>query len=202
MNESIAAIILAAGQGSRFRQVAGADQDKLLAACEGRDGVVRPVLEQVLRSLPDSLGARVLVTTADRPEVIRLGQAHGCRVLLPGSTGMGDSIATGVAASAEADGWLMVLGDMPFILPETFERVLARMARERICVPTLAGGYGHPVGFGRDFGEALRALSGDRGAKALFATGRVEPVPVEDRGIVWDVDVPAALVFEAHHPDP
>ncbi len=193
----MAAIILAAGQGSRFRQVAGVDQDKLLAACEGRDGVVRPVLGQVLHSLPDGLGMRVLVTTADRPEAIRLGREHGCQVLLLESTGMGDSIAAGVAAAAEASGWLMVLGDMPFILPETFERVLAGMARERICVPVLAGEYGHPVGFGGDFGAALRSLSGDRGAKALLATGRVEPVPVEDRGIVWDVDLPAALVFEA-----
>lgn len=196
MAEPIAAVILAAGQGSRFRQVAGAGQDKLLAPCRGRDGEVRPVLEQVLRSLPGCLETRVLVTTADRLEVIRLGRAHGCQVLLLASTGMGDSIAAGVAASAEAGGWLMVLGDMPFILPETFERVLTRMSSERICVPVLAGEYGHPVGFGGEFGEALRQLSGERGAKALFATGRVEPVPVEDRGIVWDVDVPAALVFE------
>ncbi|WP_397458148.1 NTP transferase domain-containing protein [Pseudomonas asplenii] len=196
MNEAVAAVILAAGQGNRFRQAAGADQDKLLAPCRGRDGVTRPVLDQVLRNLPDSLDARVLVTTADRPEVIRLGRAHGCQVLLLESTGMGDSIAAGVAASAEASGWLMVLGDMPFILPETFERVLVGMTRARICVPVLAGEYGHPVGFGGDFGAALQALSGDRGAKVLFAPHQVEPVPVEDRGIVWDVDVPAALVFE------
>ena len=44
VQRNVGAIILAAGQGSRFRQVAGADQDKLLALCKGRDGVVRPVL--------------------------------------------------------------------------------------------------------------------------------------------------------------
>ncbi|QXI27066.1 nucleotidyltransferase family protein [Pseudomonas vanderleydeniana] len=196
MTEAITAIILAAGRGSRFRQAAGADQDKLLALCRGRDGVERPVLEQVLCSLPERLGQRVLVTTADRPEVIRLGRAQGCQVLLLPSTGMGDSIAAGVNAAAGAAGWLMVLGDMPFILPGTFEQVLARMTGERICVPVMAGEYGHPVGFGREFGAGLRALSGDRGAKALFADGRVDPVPVEDRGILWDVDLPAALVFD------
>lgn len=31
MSRSIAVIVLAAGEGSRFRQVAGADKDKLLA---------------------------------------------------------------------------------------------------------------------------------------------------------------------------
>ncbi len=35
MSRSIAVIVLAAGEGSRFRQVAGADKDKLLADCTG-----------------------------------------------------------------------------------------------------------------------------------------------------------------------
>ncbi len=46
------AIVLAAGQGSRFRAEAGADQDKLLALLQVRDGVTRPVIEQVLLNLP------------------------------------------------------------------------------------------------------------------------------------------------------
>ena len=38
---TVTAIVLAAGQGSRFRAEAGADQDKLLAPCLGLDGVTR-----------------------------------------------------------------------------------------------------------------------------------------------------------------
>jgi molybdenum cofactor cytidylyltransferase len=52
------------------------------------------------------------------------------------------------------------------------------------------------VGFGRSFGAALMALSGDRGAKALFAQARVVEVAVDDPGVLWDVDVPASLVFQ------
>ena len=110
MSEPIGIIVLAAGQGSRFRQVAGADKDKLLADCTGRDGAVRSVIEQVLVSLPASLGKRVLVTTADRPQVIRMAQAYGFEVVLIDSAGMGDSIAAGVKACPELDGWLIVLG--------------------------------------------------------------------------------------------
>ncbi|WP_248768722.1 nucleotidyltransferase family protein [Pseudomonas sp. MWU12-2345] len=193
MSEEIAAIVLAAGQGSRFRQAAGADQDKLLARCVGRDGVERAVLEHVLLSLPQGLGSRLLVTTADRLEVIRLAQVYGCRVLLIESTGMGDSLAAAVTATAESAGWLVVLGDMPFILPGTIAQVMAGIEGDGVFVPVFRGEYGHPVGFGRSFGPALMGLSGDRGAKPLFAEGKVREVSVDDPGVLWDVDVPAML---------
>ncbi|MBP3997453.1 nucleotidyltransferase family protein [Pseudomonas koreensis] len=195
MSRSIGVIVLAAGEGSRFREVAGADKDKLLADCTGRDGAVRSVIEQVLVNLPASLDQRVLVTTEARPQAMRMAQAYGCDIVSIESTGMGDSIAAGVAACPEADGWLIVLGDMPFILPSSIERVVAAMAEDAVSVPTLNGDYGHPVGFGRSYGAGLMALSGDRGARPLFAQGRVIEVAVDDPGVVWDIDVPDALVF-------
>jgi molybdenum cofactor cytidylyltransferase len=191
----LAAIVLAAGQGSRFRAEAGAGQDKLLADCVGRDGVMRPVIEQVLVNLPDSLVARWLVTSPDRTEVIRLAQAYGCQVLLLQSAGMGESIAAAVAASASADGWLVVLGDMPFIQSSSIERVIDVLEEDGISVPVQAGEYGHPVAFGRAFGPDLMALTGDRGGKPLFARARVREVQVEDAGVLWDVDLPKRLSF-------
>lgn len=188
------AIVLAAGRGSRFRAEAGAGKDKLLADCVGLDGVTRPVIEQVLLSLPPVVN-RLLVTSPDRLDVIRLAQAYGCEVLLLESSGMGDSIAAAVAASGSADGWLVVLGDMPFIQPASIEHVNDAMAADGISVPTHDGRYGHPVAFGRELGPALRALSGDRGAKPLFAQAAVQEVPVEDPGVLWDVDVPASLNY-------
>ncbi|VVM53494.1 NTP transferase domain-containing protein [Pseudomonas fluorescens] len=195
MSEPIGVIVLAAGQGNRFREVAGAGKDKLLADCAGRDGAVHSVIEQVLVNLPASLEKRVLVTTADRPQVIRMAQAYGCEIVLIESTGMGDSIAAGVAACPQLGGWLIVLGDMPFVLPSSIERVLSGMADEAVSVPVQDGEYGHPVGFGRTFGPGLMALSGDHGAKPLLAQARVVEVAVDDPGVLWDVDVPAALVF-------
>ncbi|MBV6822756.1 NTP transferase domain-containing protein [Pseudomonas sp. PD9R] len=195
MSEDIGVVVLAAGLGSRFRQVAGAEKDKLLADCTGRDGAVRSVIEHVLMNLPVTLGERVLVTTADRPQVIRMAKAYDCEVVLIESTGMGDSIAAGVSACAQMGGWLVVLGDMPFILPSSIERVVAQVADDCISVPVQDGEYGHPVGFGRNFCSGLIALTGDRGAKPLFAQGRVVAVTVDDPGVLWDVDVPEKLVF-------
>lgn len=193
---SVTAIVLAAGQGRRFRAEAGADQDKLLTPCSGRDGVVRPVIEQTLLNLPASVGRRWLVTSPDRPEVIRLAGLYGCEVLLLQSAGMGDSIAAAVAASGAPAGWLMVLGDMPFVLPSSIERVVAGLGAEDIRVPVHAGQYGHPVGFGRGFGPALMALAGDTGARRLFAGASVQEVVVDDPGVLWDVDVPQRLAFK------
>ena len=189
------AIVLAAGQGSRFRAEAGADQDKLLAASVGLDGVTRPVIEQVLVNLPATLVERWVVTSPERLEVIRLAEAHGCKVLLLESAGMGDSIAAAVKASGAADGWLVVLGDMPFIQSSSIERVIASV--EGVTVPVSAGQYGHPVAFHHRFGPALMALSGDRGARPLFAQTQVREVQVDDPGVLWDVDVPQRLSFTA-----
>ncbi|CAH0219857.1 nucleotidyltransferase family protein [Pseudomonas brassicacearum] len=196
MSESIGVIILAAGSGSRFRRVAGPDKDKLLADCTGRDGAVRSVIEQVLVNLPAVLEKRLLVTSKDRPQAVRMAQAYGCDFVELDSPGLGDSIAAGVQACPDLDGWLMVLGDMPFILPSSIEQVAAAIRADRISVPVLAGEYGHPVGFGREFGPKLMALTGDRGAKALFTGAQVVEVPVDDPGVTWDVDVPEALTFK------
>ncbi|MFS2091377.1 NTP transferase domain-containing protein [Pseudomonas sp. Pseusp11] len=196
MSDSIGVIVLAAGQGSRFRQVAGDDKDKLLVDCTARDGItVHSVIEQVLVNLPATLEKRVLVTTADRPQVIRMAQAYGCEIVRIETTGLGDSIAAGVAACSQLDGWLIMLGDMPFILPSSIEQVVAAIADDAISVPVHEGQYGHPVGFGRSFGPGLMALTGDQGAKSLFAQARVVEVAVEDRGVLWDVDTPERLVF-------
>ncbi|MEE4463449.1 nucleotidyltransferase family protein, partial [Azotobacter chroococcum] len=56
-------------------------------------------------------------------------------------------------------------------------------------------------GFGRDCRAELAALDGDRGAKRLLREGRVHELAVEDRGVLRDVDTPAALGFTDALPD-
>lgn len=188
------ALILAAGQGSRFRAAAGPDQNKLLAPCQGLTDCLLPVLEHALINLADCVPRRILITRPDSPEIITLARTYDCEVLTIASAGMGDSLAAGVAASAEAAGWLVLLGDMPFIQPATLEAVLAAMAEDRIAVPVGPQGFGHPVGFGRSLGSALQALSGDQGARRLFAGQQVIEVATGDLGIYRDIDIPANLL--------
>lgn len=196
MSETLCAIVLAAGLGSRFRQVAGSHRNKLLAQCTGRDGVERSVLEQVLVSVSTVADTIVLLTRPDYCSVAELALRHGCQVVVLDSPGMGDSIAAAVAAEPDHRGWLVVLGDMPFTSPETLRYVASSLEDDAISVPVHAGKYGHPVGFGRHFGASLMALTGEKGARRLFQGANVKELHTEDSGVLWDVDVPAALVFK------
>jgi len=196
MTETLCAIVLAAGQGLRYRQVAGAHRNKLLAQCTGRDGVERAVLEHVLVGLTDVADKIVLLTRPDYSSVAELGLLYGCEVVVLASPGMGDSIAAAVSAEPDHRGWLIVLGDMPFIHPNTLKRVAQSLEPDAISVPVHDGQYGHPVGFGRGFGTSLTGLAGENGAKRLFNGATVKELLVDDVGVLWDVDVPSALLFK------
>lgn len=196
MSDTLCAIVLAAGQGSRYRQVAGAHRNKLLAQCAGRDGVERAVLEHVLVTLSPVVDKIVLLTRPEYSSVAELGLQYGCEVVVLDSAGMGDSIAAAVSAEPDHRGWLIVLGDMPFIHQRSVRRVADSLEPNAIVVPEYQGQFGHPVGFGRGFASALMALTGDKGARSVFKDGCVQVLAVDDPGVVWDVDVPSALVFK------
>ena len=190
----VCAVLLAAGLGSRYCAQAGPDQDKLLAICTGRDGSQRQVLEHAARALLGTVPRVLLVTRADNADVLALARRLEVEVLTVVSTGMGDSLAAAVRHSADSAGWLVCLGDMPFILPQTIARV-ATALDDDIVVPTHGGQYGHPVGFGRRHGPALATLGGERGAKPLLQRHPPRELALDDPGVLWDVDPPAALDF-------
>lgn len=196
MSQALCAIVLAAGQGSRYREVAGDHCNKLLAQCEGRDGIQRPVLEQVLITLSAAVDKVVLLTRPHYSSVIALGLRHGCEVVVLDSMGMGDSIAAGVSAHPDYRGWLIVLGDMPFIHLNTLRQVCESLQANAISVPVHGRAYGHPVAFGCEFGPGLMGLAGESGARRLFTAAKLQEIPVDDPGVLWDVDVPSALLFK------
>jgi molybdenum cofactor cytidylyltransferase len=134
------------------------------------------------------------VVNGEDPALATLLEQAGLRVTVcpRAAEGMGASLAWGVARSPEADGWLIALADMPWILPETIRAVAAGVsAPHLIAAPTHQERRGHPVAFGRDYGKALMGLSGDEGARRLLASFAAAMVllPSEDPGVLRDVDV-------------
>ena len=112
--------------------------------------------------------------------------------------GMGDSLKTGVAAAANATGWIIALADMPFISPVTVHAVADRLRKGAgIAVPYYRGRRGHPVGFGIRYREQLLALGGNRGAIDVLENyaADVDKVICDDPAIHADIDLPADLAW-------
>ncbi|MGE6319913.1 nucleotidyltransferase family protein [Pseudomonas oryzihabitans] len=185
----IQVLILAAGAGSRFRAAGGGD--KLQATLPGPSELT--VLQATFR-LWRGLGLPCLAVVSDSaPWRAALARQEGLAVLSLPTTGMGDSLAAAVRRTPAASGWLVALGDMPFVQSATARQLLELQHPGRIVVPTYQGQRGHPVLFGRNFASALGELAGDEGAKRLLREGAVLEREVADAGIHCDIDTPADL---------
>ncbi|MBI3113561.1 MAG: NTP transferase domain-containing protein, partial [Rhodospirillales bacterium] len=108
------------------------------------------------------------------------------------SRGMGGSIGRGVAALPPAAAAVILLGDMPEIVPATIRALIGAFAAagKDICVPVAEERRGNPVLFGRAHFEALGSIHGDRGGKGIVAANpsRVVEVAVTDPGVLADYD--------------
>lgn len=182
-------ILLAAGSARRF----GAN--KLLACLS--DG--EPVALRAGRRLAGAVGRLLVVVRDADDDTATVLRAAGYELVAcpAASGGMGHSLACGVAASTGSAGWLVALADMPAIEEATLHAVVAAWREhDRIVVPRHAGRTGHPVLFPARHAAALRALGGDRGARAVLqaAADDVLFLDTADAGVLRDVDTPADLV--------
>jgi molybdenum cofactor cytidylyltransferase len=192
-------IVLAAGRGSRFK----APDHKLMQAF-GSSTVLGTALEHAIET---GLQLRVVTTAAVSAEA-RRHVAQRDIVELPEVTGhsgetlgMGFSIASGVAASADAGGWLILPGDMPSLKPSTLLAVAAQLPQHAVVYAQHIGRRGHPVGFGSELYSELVQLSGDEGARRLVARYPSFGVEVDDPGVLIDVDTLDDLAaLHAHAP--
>ncbi len=197
MVKSIIGILLAAGISQRFgsdkrRASVGQTNESMLLHCFKR---LSAVVEQVC----------VVVQEEDElaTQVANLGAQL---VLLPHSQGIGQSIAAAVLASHNASAWLISLADKPFIQIETMQRVIVAGERpEDIVVPVWRDAqgretWGHPVLFGADYLDELSTLSGTQHARAIIQRHLTHTkfVPVQDEGVVRDVDYPDELIQFRH----
>jgi molybdenum cofactor cytidylyltransferase len=182
----IAGVLLAAGAGTRF------GGRKLLHPLPGGTSIGLAALRNLRSALPRVVavvrpGDDELRQLLARERVPVIECAQACR-------GMGHSLAAGVAAEIDADGWVIALGDMPHVHPDTIRAVAQAVERgAELVVPVFAGQRGHPVGFGGRFRDHLLALSGDAGARAVLTkhASAVLQLEVNDPGVVQDVDTPA-----------
>ena len=160
-------LVLASGRGERFT-ASGGQGSKLQAQLAGKT-----VLERTLAAVRAS-GLPWHLEDAGHP-------------------GMGDSIAAAVRATQDAAGWLVLPGDLPLISPESLRRVADALATSDVVLPVYAGQRGHPVGFGRACRDMLMTLTGAEGAARVVRSFETRQLPLDDVGIVTDIDTAADL---------
>jgi molybdenum cofactor cytidylyltransferase len=184
----VSAVILAAGTSTRMGQakqllplggttVLARTIDNVRSA-----GLVEMVLvlgasaEAIRRQLPQSLleGLRVVVNQAYRQ-------------------GMASSLRQGLSAlDPQTGAALIILGDQPFVRPQTLHQIMAGYHRSgaQIVIPSHQGKRGNPVLLSRSVFPEVMALEGDTGCRAIFPSHleAILKVEVEDPGILLDID--------------
>jgi molybdenum cofactor cytidylyltransferase len=187
-------ILLAAGFSRRF----GTD-DKLLYPLPNGTAIAISAAQRLIAALP-------LSVAVVRPENTYLAErlrALGLHVAFcpENAHHMADSLICAVRYATQFaqqhDGFVIALGDMPYIKPATIVAVAnAVTAGAAIAIPTFNGQRGHPVGFAATFRLELEQLSGDEGARAIVKrhAHQVVLVACEDGGILADIDTPSDVV--------
>lgn len=181
--KEIVGILLAAGSSHRF------GSNKLLHPLVSGEPMGMAAARNLVMAIPESL---VVVRPGERYLSVRL-QALGLQVVecADAGQGMGLSLAAGVTAAAEAEGWLVALADMPWIQPRTISLLASRLCNgNSLVAPLHRGRRGHPVGFNRKWRSHLQALTGDQGARALLSehSSEIDLYPTTDPGVILDVD--------------
>jgi molybdenum cofactor cytidylyltransferase len=189
----VAAIILAAGTASRFREAGGREPTKLVAKVAGKS-LVRTVVDAALGSQASS----VIVVTGHAQTAV-VAELTGCPVTLVHNphyrSGLSASLKTGVAAlDAETAAAVILLADMPYVQATLIDRLIDGLKAHddaMAIVPVFAGKPGNPVLLARPLFDQIAQLTGDEGARRLIA--KVAPVYeiIGDGAIATDFDTPA-----------
>jgi molybdenum cofactor cytidylyltransferase len=186
-------VVLAAGRSTRM-----GGPNKLLAEIAHRP-LVRIAAEEALKSRAKPV---IVVAGHQRVEVEKVLAGLPISVVHNPdfADGLGTSLKAGIAAvPADADGAIILLGDMPQIDAALIDRLIGAFDPDRgalVVVPTFEGKRGNPVLWSRRFFPDLMAVEGDVGARHLikhFGEAVVE-VPVAGKAALVDVDTPEALI--------
>lgn len=180
----LSAILLAAGASRRFGPA-----NKLLATLPDGRPLALAAAQPLLQTLP-----RVIAVL--RPGEQQLGevlQQAGCELVwhARADAGMGTSLARGIEAAADDDGWLVALADMPYIRPSTILQVATALAAgAAMARPIHHGKAGHPVGFSARFGPQLQALDDDHGARSIISAAPhlLHKIDCDDPAVLHDID--------------
>lgn len=183
-------VVLAAGGSRRF----GGPLPKQLVEIDGE-----PVVRRTARvALAAGLERVVVVTGHAAGRVRRALDGLGVQLVHnpAWSEGQSGSVRAGLAAvAAGAAAAAFVPCDQPFLTAELIDRLIARHAKGGavIVAPSCGGRRGAPVLIDRELFSEIEGITGDAGARQLFARHPVAEVELDDRAPLLDFDDPSEL---------
>lgn len=188
VSDKIVVILLAAGSSTRFVK------DKLLQRLSNNKTVVASTVANLKKATPNVIA----VIRPDHAQLENELQSLDIRLVVNqhASSGMASSIVAGILASEDAEGWVIALADMPWVKPETIVRIKEKLLQGKsIVAPVYDNRRGNPVGFSRQWKEALLKLQGDQGARVLLTnySEKLSRLNTDDQGILLDIDYPDDL---------
>lgn len=186
--KKIAAVILAAGAGSRMGRT-----KQLLKF--GNTTILGQVIEHARDAAFDEI---ILVLGHDADRIRRTIDLRGVKAIHNPrfERGQSSSLIKGVdGVSDTCDAAMFLLGDQPLIAPDTMDRIMDAFVAESagVAIPYFNGQRGNPVIVARPLFDKLRSLTGDVGVRALFGelAHAIVKVPVLDPSVLMDIDTQA-----------
>lgn len=190
-----AAIVLSAGKSERM-----GGQPKALLPFKGKT-----FLEHVLTCIEKAGIANIVVVVGHHRSEIAAAFQLPSLVFNPNyEQGMSTSVQAGIRALPEGvDAAGVFLVDQPLIDPETILAVSSKVRRGRIALPVHESRRGHPVFFAADLFAEILGLRPDEGLNVVVRRDphRIIEVPVQNPGILHDVDTPEQFANLLREPE-
>lgn len=173
----IALAVLAAGASTRY------GSPKQLATIDG-ETLLHRATRVALEWTRNGHDRRAFVVLGANAELLGDEVAGGVAIVLNEhwQEGLSTSIHAAVRAANDADALILTLADQPGVTAVDLEQLT--LAGAPIVAASYDGTTGVPARFARTHFEALLALRGDAGAKALLAHAATVPMP----NAAWDID--------------
>ena len=177
-------ILLAAGNSDRFKG------NKLLTTVNDKPMYMN-VVEKTLK-LKFKVNKIILVTQYEEIKEALVEQPIQIIMNKNSELGIAHSIKLGISDNIEADAYMFMVCDQPFILLESMEKLIDRFMKSNkgmACVQH-EGKLGNPTIFSRKYTKELLSLNGDVGGKSIIKKhlDDLEKVEISHKVELMDID--------------
>lgn len=178
----ITGIILASGYSRRMKK------DKLIMNINGK-----PMVEWAIRACSNSKLDHIILVYRN-PKVKEIGDKYRIKNIYNEKAYLGQSegIKLGIKSVRNADGYMFLTGDMPYIDSKLIDRLIEEYKKNpnSIIVPYYNGKQGMPTIFPKEYKEDFLNINGDKGGRDIIRKNPnlVKKIYIRDEKLGMDID--------------